>query len=177
VGSTPFLTNLSDQRINFLVLSNVQPSNAGAYRLVVKNSLNASTIGVGSSQVVLTVLPDTDADGLPDAWETSRGVTDPAADPDLDTMSNLSEYLAGTDPQNGQSYLRVDRITSSGNARLEFMATSNTTYTVQRRNALTGLWSWLGDVVSQPLNHTAVIVDPAPGTNAFYRLVTPRLAP
>ncbi len=173
--AVPFLTNVSDQRMNFLVLSNVQPSQAGGYRVVVKNALNSSTIGVGSTQVILAVLPDTDADGLPDTWETTHGVTDPVADPDLDTMSNLSEYIAGTDPQNGQSNLRVDGIHVSGNARVEFVAASNTTYTVQRRDTVTGLWSRMGDVVSRPTNRTAIVIDTATGTNAFYRLVTPWL--
>ena len=46
--------------------------------------------------------PDSDSDGLPDAWELAHG-TDPATpdahlDPDSDGRANLEEYNAGTNP-------------------------------------------------------------------------------
>ena len=47
--------------------------------------------------------PDTDGDGLPDAWEQQyfgnlgQGA---GGDPDSDTLTNLGEYNAGTDPMN-----------------------------------------------------------------------------
>jgi hypothetical protein len=45
---------------------------------------------------------DSDQDGMPDTWEvfygTQRTVNDAAADPDLDGLSNLDEFLLGTNP-------------------------------------------------------------------------------
>lgn len=41
---------------------------------------------------------DADGDGLPDRWEQTHGVTDPAGDPDGDGLDNLGEYQAVTDP-------------------------------------------------------------------------------
>jgi len=44
---------------------------------------------------------DTDHDGMPDAWETLYGVTDPMADEDNDGYTNLEEFLNGTTPLEG----------------------------------------------------------------------------
>lgn len=58
---------------------------------------------------------DTDGDGLPDVWESANGlnplvadtdgdgIADSEDDDDLDSISNLTEYLAGTDPKNPMS--------------------------------------------------------------------------
>jgi subtilisin family serine protease len=54
---------------------------------------------------------DTDANGLPDWWELQYfghlTGTDPNADTDHDGMSNLEEWLAGTNPTNASSCLRL----------------------------------------------------------------------
>ena len=51
---------------------------------------------------------DADADGMPDAWETTFGLdpddpSDAATDADGDGLSNLQEYLAGTYPVSADS--------------------------------------------------------------------------
>ena len=50
---------------------------------------------------------DTDGNGLPDWWELEYfghlTGTDPNADPDHDGMSNLAEWIAGTNPTNAAS--------------------------------------------------------------------------
>ena len=63
-------------------------------------------------------LADTDGDGMPDAWEIAHGlnprVNDANDDADLDGLTNLEEYLAGTDPQarytNGATVSDYERI-------------------------------------------------------------------
>jgi len=53
---------------------------------------------------------DANANGLPDAWERTFFGTlgvNPNADPDGDGMSNKQEYLAGTNPTNSASNLKI----------------------------------------------------------------------
>ena len=55
-----------------------------------------------------TDLTDTDGDGMHDSWETTYGLdpnlNDSANDLDLDTFSNLTEYQAGTNPNDAASH-------------------------------------------------------------------------
>ena len=59
--------------------------------------------------------PDTDGDGIPDAWESANGLNpddpaDAAQDPDGDGFTSLQEYHAGTSPTNGTSALRITSV-------------------------------------------------------------------
>ena len=60
-----------------------------------------------SDTVQLTVLEDTDADGMPDAWELAHGLVPDSADadgdPDRDELDNASEYYFGSDPHDTDS--------------------------------------------------------------------------
>jgi probable HAF family extracellular repeat protein len=69
----------------------------GAY-FTISNSYD-----ITGRRLVLHRLPDSDGDGLPDAWETQYGLdpnssTDAAIDTDGDGLTNYQEYQAGTDP-------------------------------------------------------------------------------
>ena len=63
---------------------------------------------------------DGNGDGLPDLWQIQQfGSVNspnaaPAADPDGDGMSNIQEYLAGTDPTNSASAFRITCIATTG---------------------------------------------------------------
>ncbi|MHC4662214.1 MAG: putative Ig domain-containing protein, partial [Planctomycetota bacterium] len=54
--------------------------------------------------IFITIPEDLDQDLMPDDWENASGVDDPAGDPDGDGLTNLQEYVGGTDPNadNGQ---------------------------------------------------------------------------
>jgi len=60
--------------------------------------------GTNSQSINLTIaFTDSEPDGMADTWEGANGldptVDDSAGDPDADGVSNLDEFLGGTDPQ------------------------------------------------------------------------------
>ena len=92
-----------------------------------------------------TAVPDSDADGLLDAWELQyfgNLAQTGAGDPDGDGQSNASEQLAGTEPNNGQSALAVTSITRTG---ADFSVTWNSvagkTYRAEFAPDLGGPWT------------------------------------
>jgi hypothetical protein len=150
------------------------------WRFVVKNAAN-SFPGVAAPTVTITILADSDNDGIPDQWETANGLSisnalDAILDSDLDGMSNRDEYIAGTNPTNSASYLKVEQLTMNSPAEITFEAVSNKTYTVQYTDDLNlGAWLRLADIVARPTTRLETVSDPTPATNRLYRIATPYL--
>ena len=105
-----------------------------------------------------------------------RDAGDRDLDADNDGLKNWQEHVAGTNPQDAGSYLKIDQITAGGSATIWFNAVSNKTYTVQYNDTLPSAnWQKLGDVEAAPTNRPAASVfDPTPSTSRAYRLVTPK---
>jgi hypothetical protein len=129
---------------------------------------------------------DSDGDGLPDEWELAHGLDPNSAmgsdgangNPDGDAFSNLQEYLAGTDPHDAQSYLKLESITrGSGVVAIGFIAAAGRTYSILYRFDLgTGGWQKLTDIEAFSVTTPVQVNDPTAGGPArFYRLITPKL--
>ncbi len=83
---------------------------------------------------------DQDGDGLADDWEAAHGLDPnsalgddgPDGDPDRDGFSNLREQLAGTDPQDAASVLRVAlRLVDSTHVEVSWAAVAGKKYQLE----------------------------------------------
>jgi hypothetical protein len=121
---------------------------------------------------------DTDGDGMDDDWEVtyfSDLDRNGSGDFDDDGISDLEEFIAGTDPADGSSFFRVLTVTPAGGGSklLFWFGNPGRSYRAEFKNdlsatnwtALTGTISWNGS--------TASITDPGASgaSNRFYRVV------
>jgi hypothetical protein len=129
---------------------------------------------------------DSDNDGLPDAWELANNLNPNDAtgdegaegDPDTDGFSNLQEYVAGTDPRDAASRLKVNSITLSDNSTvIRFTAVAGKTYSLLwSEDVANGPWLKVQDISAQVLTQELAVSDSnALRTMRFYRLVTPHV--
>ncbi len=122
---------------------------------------------------------DSDGDGMADSWETAHGlivgINDAALDPDEDGMSNGQEYLAGTNPQDRQSVLRLAATFKDDQVLLSFEAQAGFAYTVQFNEVLSPAeWQVCQQVSAGATNRTVVITNALPlSEQRFFRVVTP----
>jgi len=168
---------IANQFTGFYIVTNVQAP-AGTYSVIVTNASRPN--GTISAGAIITVLADTDGAGIPDEWENQYGLDSGSAtnrnlDADGDKMSNWAEYIAGTNPTNALSYLRVDAQSVGLGATVFFGAISNRTYTILYSDGLENpQWLKLGDFAARTNNRVEVFNDPAFTTGRFYRVATPQ---
>ena len=168
-----------------LALAPIEPSQAGIYQVVVSNSVGM----VASAPAVLKVIGlDSDGDGIPDSWmlqyfghptglagDHSRAQDDA----DGDGMTNLQEYLAGTNPLDSQSAMKLSAQLvnpATGRPQFAFTAVAGVSYTLLfSDNLASRIWTKLRDYPGDPTTRTVVVNDPGAVNSParFYRLVTP----
>lgn len=121
---------------------------------------------------------DTDNDGMPDDWEAAYFGNldrDGTADFDHDGHTDLQEHVAGTDPTNENSILRVLTLTSTGTGQTQIFwsAVPGGVYRVEYKNDLNETaWSAFPTLVTASSSTaTAADTTSAFGQSRFYRVV------
>jgi hypothetical protein len=166
---------IATSSVPYLVLTNVQVG--GTFRCQVVNLAGNQN----SSNVTLTVLADFDGDGMGDPWEVQHGfdtnsVADGAIDHDGDGMKSRDEFIAGTNPTNALSVLKLEPSSTEAGA-LQFVAQPGLFYGVEfNSNLATGVWTLTTNFVASPsVRTTAVHVPVGPSGERYVRVITPAI--
>lgn len=98
------------------------------------------------------------------------------ADPDTDSFSNRDEFVAGTNPKDGMSFLQVAEVGRENDELvITFEAVAGKSYTLQACDDVeTGEWRNVTSLSPQGATQWMEFLDNLPTrTHQFYRLVTP----
>ena len=125
-----------------------------------------------------TVLTDSDTNGLGDDWEIQYfkhlGV-DPKDDPDGDGMTNLREFMAGTNPTNSLSVLRMTPVSQPSNVSftLAWHSIPGKYYRVQFNDSLApDGWKDLGgDVLAEDVTASKTDENAPANSTRYYRVL------
>ncbi len=124
---------------------------------------------------------DSDNDGLPDDFETAfnldpHNANDAALDPDGDGLTNYQEFLAGTDPLDPRSVLRIlASADAQGGPGVQFASVLNRAYTIEENSAFPGS-GWLPVAAGKTGTGTTLVQtdgsSAANDSNRIYRVTT-----
>ncbi len=140
---------------------------------LVPNDLNVVS-DVFLARVPSSSTADADSDGLDDGWEiTHFGNLNagPADDPDTDGLTNLEEFLAGTDPKSANFLIQPVTITTEGKLHVTWNTAPGKSYQLQFRESLgTGAWTNIGEARSSAGNTLSSDISLQGSASGFFRI-------
>ena len=126
------------------------------------------------SMSTLLAMVDENANGMSDVWERKyqKVNAEPSADPDNDGQDNLAESLAGTDPNDDQSFLRITEVKNrSAGLLVSWQSQEAVKYQLKSSPSLSGeTWADAGNVVVGNGAMISVAFDAPAQTQKFFRV-------
>jgi hypothetical protein len=162
---------------NSAVITSLQPESTHSFRLAYvlpagkRSALSESVTGK-------TWAEDLNNDGLPDDWQARFWGPDSSkwpganADSDADGATNLQELLAGTNPVDPASVLRVQMISTDMGLRLEWNAQPGSIYQIQVLQE-SGSWLSIGTPRFAAGTLDSILLAPV-STVSLYRVIKVR---
>lgn len=171
-AATPVVTTES-----FHVLSDLDPASTHSVRLAYELA-DGRVSPLSEPVTARTWGRDRNHDGLPDDWQTTYWGPDvkvwpaPQADSDGDGASNLAEFLAGTDPTDPASALRISIQPTAAGLLLQWNAVAGSIYQLQVSGDLAS-WSDAAGPAFAPGNLASSVIA-GTGSTAYYRVIRVR---
>jgi hypothetical protein len=107
---------------------------------------------------------------------SNPAISGPDADADKDGMSNEAEFSAGTNPNDRNSFLKLEIKKDEAGATICFQAVSNKSYSLQSTSNLTlGNWRREQDFPAAPSDSAISAPLHSANESEFFRLITPQL--
>ena len=131
---------------NSTTINSLAPNSTHTFKLAY-NFMTGGKSGLSDAAAGTTWGSDQNLDGLPDDWQASYWGSDPSkwpdpkADSDGDGASNLQEFLAGTDPTDAKSVLRIQINSTEQGAFLAWNTKPGYIYQVEASTNLNGDWT------------------------------------
>jgi hypothetical protein len=174
-GTTPYQGNVSS---NNLALTNLAASAPISAATLYRDLTNASDHLPVVADYTIPILTPFQSWQMLYFGSTTNAAAAPAADPDNDGMSNWAEFLAGTNPTNSASVLRLTDIARQGNdLRITWTMGSGKTNVLERATALGGASSFTDAFTVLTVGSITNYLDVGAATSAPARYYRVRLGP